>query len=153
MKLKFVEKNEPSYLHEIEDFEKKYNIFLPIEYKTFLSTNNTGLLKNYSQFKIYIPPEEGKKNGKNLIFSVWNFFSLDELISNLEDDLLIDDNIMMHIGNLDAGAFYLCIEGENYGKIYISQVFINYMENLLYDKYLKVFDNFEEFVENIKYKE
>ena len=60
---------------------------------------------------------------------------------------------MMGLGDLDGGNFYMCIKGENYGKIYISHSFIDYMENLIGDKYLKIADSFNQFLKKIKFIE
>ncbi|MDA7027419.1 SMI1/KNR4 family protein [Bacillus sp. CLL-7-23] len=106
---------------DIEAFENKYNIFLPIDYKEFLIFHNGGKTGEKSMFKTNDPTKEGKITSYIMLF----FPLSDESATNLEEKYQLYNK-----GNIIPKNFFpigedpcenlicMSIEGKDVGSIY-----------------------------------
>lgn len=80
MKINFEYSFEPISTHDIEIFERKYNLWLPNEYKQFLLLNNAGKTER-RKLKTYDKTKEGTVTSSIILF----FLLSKEIETNLEE--------------------------------------------------------------------
>lgn len=120
-----IEDSDKVSMKKIEEFEKKYSISLPQDYKNFLSKTNGCYIDSKWFYKC-----------KNENLSGFRLEALDEIDIGIYGDLEIFNSEPMnedypaphiyfikkvlYIGSIDAWDYslYLCYEGENKGKLY-----------------------------------
>lgn len=158
MKPEFVEKNPPIDPKALDLFESTTGYKLPDDYKQFLLQHNGG---NFYSSKIQ---KEGFFFGYKIVFddgedcymAVNWFYSLE---SNgdyffLEEDPYDQETygnygVQLVIATGDPRLVSICLEGENYGKIFALQ------ENALYESpeknFTKIADSFTEFMNGFDY--
>lgn len=135
--------HEKIHLKNIEDFEEKHDIKLPIQYRTFLLEYNGGNVKP-NVFKI---SEEEGETVANTLYGLDISESYDDL-SNVFESLHGDiPDEFLSIGD-DSGGNQIClgVSGEYRGKIYIFILDIvsdEEMSNMFF-----IADSFEGFLEN-----
>ncbi|WP_094701232.1 SMI1/KNR4 family protein [Brevibacillus laterosporus] len=120
MEINFEYSFEPISTHDIEIFERKYNLSLPNEYKQFLILNNGGKTER-RRFKTNDKTKEG-----TVTSSIILFFPLSKKIeSNLEELYCLHNRGKIVPSNflpigIDPGDSLIClsIEGSDEGSVY-----------------------------------
>lgn len=134
---------------DIDNFEKKYNLSLPSDYKSFLLDTNGGKLDDNIYFEFNNNISDGVSS---IYFEHLNSicFWIDDIISNQDDDIgyrLLHNNII-RIGYSGSNGLNIGIIAEKDKK---SIVIIDY-EFITEDPFLKIANNFTEFINALKHE-